>query len=84
GSIDARDAPLIDPNFLSDRRDLDLMIKGIKAMYRILETPPLTKYQAKDRYPVNLDDDAAIEALIRARSDTIYHPVGTARMGSDD
>ncbi|MFX8180164.1 GMC oxidoreductase, partial [Acinetobacter baumannii] len=28
GSIDARDTPLIDPNFLSDRRDVDLMIKG--------------------------------------------------------
>ncbi|MGG2367909.1 GMC oxidoreductase, partial [Salmonella enterica] len=51
GSIDARDTPLIDPNFLSDRRDVDLMIKGIKAMYRILETPPMTKYQGKDRYP---------------------------------
>ncbi len=84
GSIDARDTPLIDPNFLSDRRDVDLMIKGIKAMYRILETPPMTKYQGKDRYPINLDDDADIERLIRARSDTIYHPVGTARMGSDD
>ena len=83
-SIDARDAPLIDPAFLSDPRDLALMIKGVKAMYRILETPPMTKYNGKDRHPVDLNDDAAIEALIRARSDTIYHPVGTARMGSDD
>lgn len=83
-STDARDAPLIDPAFLSDRRDVDLMIKGIKAMYRILETPPMTRYQGKDRHPVDLNDDAAIEALIRQRSDTIYHPVGTARMGTDD
>ena len=83
-SIDARDAPLIDPQFLSDRRDMDLMIRGVKAMYRILQTPPMADYEARDRYPINLDDNADIERLIRARADTIYHPVGTARMGSDD
>jgi choline dehydrogenase-like flavoprotein len=83
-SIDAHAAPLIDPAFLSDRRDVDLLIKGVRALYRIMETPPMTRYRGKDRYPIDLNDDAAIETLIRARSDTIYHPVGTARMGSDD
>lgn len=83
-SADPRAMPLIDPRFLSDPRDLALMKKGVRAMYRILETPPMSDYRGRDRHPVNLDDDAAIEALIRARSDTIYHPVGTARMGSDD
>lgn len=83
-SADPRAMPLIDPRFLSDPRDLALMKKGVRAMYRILETPPMSNYRGRDRHPVNLDDDAAIEALIRARSDTIYHPVGTARMGSDD
>ncbi len=83
-SSDPRAMPLIDPRFLSDPRDLSLMKKGVRAMYRILETPPMSDYQGRDRNPVDLNDDAAIEALIRARSDTIYHPVGTARMGSDD
>ena len=83
-SIDPRAAPLIDPAFLTDPRDIDLMKKGVKAMYRILETPPMTKYDAKDRNPIDLSDDDALERLIRARADTIYHPVGTARMGSDD
>ncbi len=82
-SADARVAPLIDPAFLSDPRDLDLLKKGIKAAYRIMESPPLTHYNGRDRNPVNLDDDAALEAMIRNRSDTIYHAVGTARMGSD-
>lgn len=76
-------APLIDPAFLSDRRDVELLMKGVRAMYRILETPPMRDYQGRDRNPVNLDDDAALEAMIRNRADTIYHPVGTARMGSD-
>jgi choline dehydrogenase-like flavoprotein len=51
-------------------------------MYRILEQQPLAAFGGKDRYP--FDDDATLERLIRARADTIYHPVGTARMGSDD
>ena len=83
-SIDARAAPLIDPAFLSDRRDMELMKKGVRAMYRILETPPLADHKGRDRYPIDLNDDDALERLIRARADTIYHPVGTARMGSDD
>jgi choline dehydrogenase-like flavoprotein len=84
GSTDAAAAPLIDPNFLSDDRDMELLKKGIKLGYRIMESPPLTKYAGRDRNLVNLDDDAALEAMIRARADTIYHPVGTARMGADD
>jgi choline dehydrogenase-like flavoprotein len=82
-SPNVADAPLIDPNFLSDRRDMDVLKAGVRAMYRILDTAPLADYKGRDRYPINLTDDAALEALIRARADTVYHPVGTARMGSD-
>ena len=53
-------------------------------MYRILDAEPLAAFGGRDRYPIDRDDDAALERLIRARADTIYHPVGTARMGSDD
>ncbi len=81
---DARTMPLIDPAFLSDPRDLALLKAGVRQMYRILEAPPLAALGGRDRYPFDPADDAALEALIRARSDTIYHPVGTARMGSDD
>jgi len=83
-SIDARAAPLIDPAFLTDPRDMALLKKGVRAMYRILETPPLANHKGRDRNPIDLDNDDALERLIRARADTIYHPVGTARMGSDD
>ncbi len=84
GSAKATDAPLIDPAFLSDPRDLALLKRGVKAMYRIMEAPPMTDYRGRDRHPVDLDDDAALEAMIRDRADTIYHAVGTARMGADD
>lgn len=83
-SNDVADAPLIDPAFLTDDRDIDLLKKGIRETYRIFESLPMTKYKGRDRHPVDLDDDAALENLIRSRADTIYHAVGTARMGSDD
>jgi choline dehydrogenase-like flavoprotein len=83
-SNDPAMAPLIDPAFLTDDRDMAVMKAGVRAMYRILETPPMTRHQAKDRYPIDLADDDALDRLIRARADTVYHPVGTARMGSDD
>jgi len=82
-STDPHDAPAIDPAFLTDPRDMAVMKAGVRAMYRILEQPPLTDHMGRDRHPVDLSDDAALEDLIRSRADTVYHPVGTARMGSD-
>lgn len=82
-SLDPAAPPLIDPDFLGDQRDVETLKAGVRAMYRILETPPMTRFKGRDRYPIDLDDDAALERLIRARADTVYHPVGTARMGSD-
>jgi choline dehydrogenase-like flavoprotein len=82
-SSDPRAAPLIDPGFLTDDRDMAVMKAGVRAMYRILEAPAMARHQGRDRHPVDLDDDDALERLIRARADTVYHPVGTCRMGSD-
>ncbi len=82
-SPDPRVAPLIDPAFLTDPRDMAVMKAGVRAMYRILTAPPLSAHNGKDRYPIDLDDDDALDRLIRARADTVYHPVGTARMGAD-
>ena len=83
-SPDIADAPLIDPDFLGDPRDLEVLKRGVRAMYRILEAPAMAAFAPRDRYPVDLADDAALETLLRARSDTVYHPVGTARMGADE
>ncbi|WP_374529603.1 GMC family oxidoreductase [Novosphingobium sp.] len=82
-SSDPAAAPQIDPNFLDDDRDIAVLRQGVRLMHRIVDTPPLSAYQPQDRHPVNLDDDAALDQLIRSRADTVYHPVGTCRMGGD-
>jgi len=83
-SPDAADAPLIDPNFLDNEADIATLRAGVRLSHRIVDTPPMRDYRPKDRYPVDLDDDAALDDLIRNRADTVYHPVGTCRMGADD
>ncbi|MXP15058.1 FAD-binding protein [Altererythrobacter confluentis] len=82
-SADPAAAPAINPNFLSDQRDMDLLIDGAKLMQRIAQTPPLSTLGAVDRNPINFDDRSEAETRIRAVADTIYHPVGTCRMGPD-
>ena len=77
--------PAIDPQFLSDRRDLDTMIKGAKMTRQILQTEPLVSYAKRELFGVKDHmTDAEWECHIRARADTIYHPVGTCKMGIDD
>jgi choline dehydrogenase-like flavoprotein len=83
-SADPRKAPLIDPHFLTDDRDVAVLKDGVRLMHRILTSAPLSAYGGEDRHATPLHDDAALEQLIRSRADTVYHPVGTARMGKDD
>lgn len=79
----AGDAPVIDPNFLDDPRDLAVLREGVRLSHRIVDAPAMRTYAPQDRYPIDLDDDDALDELIRNRADTVYHPVGTCRMGAD-
>ncbi len=82
-SADPAAAPALDPNFFDDPRDLATLRAGVRLMYRLAETGALGAYRGKPRQPVDLADDAALDDLIRSRADTVYHPVGTCRMGGD-
>ncbi len=84
-SADPLDDPLIDPKFLSHPDDVSDLVAGYKKMMSILNKDPVSKYTAKHTLrPVNLEDDNDIEQAIREDADTVYHPVGTCKMGSDD
>ncbi len=84
-SADPLVAPAIDPGFLSDPRDLETTIKGARMARAILQAPALAPYRDKELFGLhNGMSDATWESHIRARADTIYHPVGTCRMGVDE
>lgn len=84
-SADPMAPPGIDPKFLSDKRDLDTLIKGAKMTREIMEAQPLVNYKQKDLFGIRDNmTDSEWETHIRARADTIYHPVGTCKMGTDD
>jgi choline dehydrogenase len=82
-NADPRSAPLIDPQFLSDERDLQLLLKGGKMQQNIIESKAFKTVRRKMLYPVNVEDVKAMEKDIRSRADTQYHPVGTCKMGPD-
>jgi choline dehydrogenase-like flavoprotein len=84
-SADPFRPPQIDPNYLADPRDGETLLKGVRIMRRILAAPALASYRKTELYLGGRDpDDAELMRHIRERADTIYHPVGTCRMGSDD
>ncbi|HBS31424.1 MAG TPA: glucose-methanol-choline oxidoreductase, partial [Parvularcula sp.] len=83
-SPDPMAAPEIDPNFLSDDDDLRRLMRGARVMFRIFEAPAFRKVAGPYMYEGPDCTDEELIAGIRARSDTIYHPVGTCRMGTDE
>ncbi|CRL15790.1 GMC family oxidoreductase [Phaeobacter italicus] len=83
-SSDPMAAPRIDPGFLSDPEDLDVLMKGVRKTRQIMAAEPLARYIHKELFIEGEPDDAALEQHIRNRADTIYHPVGTCKMGIDD
>jgi choline dehydrogenase-like flavoprotein len=82
-SADPLAAPRIDPNFLSDDDDVRRLVRGFRLMRTILEQPALAGFRGRE-LPDSAAalDDGAIEAFIRDHADTIYHPVGSCRMGN--
>lgn len=80
-SADPSDAPRIDPAFLEDQRDLDTLLRGTKLLQRIMQAPAFDKVKGKPLYAAESDDDAELIEDIRNRADTVYHPVGTCKIG---
>lgn len=76
--------PLIDPNYLSDERDLDLLLEGFKKSRLLLSQPEFSPHCLQEFEPgEEIQTDEQIREYLRHHAETIYHPVGTCKMGID-
>jgi choline dehydrogenase len=83
-SADAREYPAIHPGYLSDERDHPVVIGGIKVARRIAAGPSLAPHILSEFVPgEQFQTDAELLDAARRYSQTIYHPAGTCKMGSD-
>lgn len=82
-SADPLDAPLIDPAFLEHDDDLEVLVEGYKLTRRLMAAPAMARFVTEDLFASRSRSDDDIRALLRERTDTVYHPVGTCRMGND-
>ncbi|WP_084451608.1 GMC family oxidoreductase [Roseateles chitosanitabidus] len=82
-SADPLAAPRIDPAFLQDPEDVRELIEGYRLTRDLMRAPSMQAFWRKELWSLGVDSDADIEALLRRRVDTVYHPVGSCRMGGD-
>ena len=83
-SADPRERGTIDVNYLSDPRDIDVLTRGTERIREIMGQPALADRVVKEVEPgSDVTSPDAIERHLRADCQTVYHPVGTCRMGSD-
>jgi choline dehydrogenase len=89
GSIRLRSAdplapPAIHANYLTQSADVAPLVAGVRLSRRLAATRAFAEFRGPETLPgAAVTDDAGLAAYLRARAETLYHPVGTCRMGAD-
>lgn len=83
-SPDPLESPLIQPNYLSDEADVAVLVEGVKLARKLAQSRAFAPLIGEAIQPgPEIQSDTEICEYIRAHADTIYHPVGTCKMGVD-
>ena len=82
-SADPNADPIIQPNFLSEEDDLKVLLKGAKIAMELIGQPNFSIKVKEVYFPKNNSEEAMLDVLLN-RIETIYHPVGTCKMGNDE
>ncbi|TVP51698.1 MAG: choline dehydrogenase [Mongoliibacter sp.] len=77
-------APLIQPNLLSEKEDLNLLIKGLAKAKEVMGQESLKQFRKGEALIPSSFEREGIEAHIQKTLETLYHPVGTCKMGNDE
>jgi len=89
GSITLKSANPLEPaairvNYLSTDADMRVIVEGVKLSRQLAYARPFTQYRGEELHPgANVRSDSEIIDFIRAEAQTLYHPVGTCKMGND-
>ena len=83
-SANPLDAPIIDPRYLSHDDDQRVLVEGVKKAVEVMQAEPFGSYCQRLQTPPDRSSDEAILVHIRKQLETVYHPVGTCKMGSAD
>lgn len=77
-----QDKPLIDPNFLSHEMDRQVMVEAVKLSRTILTCEPISSLLENEIAPgQDVQSEDEIMDFVKEKSETIYHPIGTCKMG---
>jgi choline dehydrogenase len=83
-SLDPKDPPMFQMNYLQSETDLQKLVAALKLMRQLLHSSGFDQFRGEEIAPgVNVQSDEAIKAYIREACSTVYHPVGTCKMGTD-
>jgi choline dehydrogenase len=83
-SADPLEKPAIRPNYLSARSDQELLARGLRMVREIFAQAAITPYSVRESLPgPDVQSDDELLGFARQYGTTIYHPVGTCRMGED-
>jgi choline dehydrogenase len=78
------DSPRIFASYLTQRQDLDVMLEGIRLSREILRAAAFSPFRGAEVYPGGeVTTRRELEEVLRRKAETIYHPVGSCRMGAD-
>lgn len=84
-STDPMQAPSLQPNYLDSEYDREMMLECVRLSREIFAQPAFSPYLGEELFPGGkLQSDEDIMGFIRRKAESIYHPIGTCRMGSDD
>ena len=83
-STNPEEAPIIQPNYFADEVDMQVLVEGVKIARKLGETQAFSPFRDVETHPgPQAQSDEEITEYIRNHVETLYHPVGTCKMGND-